>query len=174
MLISHKTWALTEIYKVDPFSGPADTSFPYANQILYTVLASFIVPHSCPAENPPYPSPSQDLPQLSYDAQTSTGHPGSPITFVFTPNLYTGETPVPHYAAGKDYYAVFFHGVNNISVPFDTKSNSTVIPAAFDANGIILGVIADTIGAPAIDTVVAGPIVLLQQPASLTNLTAAT
>ncbi|KAL2050416.1 hypothetical protein ABVK25_009250 [Lepraria finkii] len=36
----------------NPFAGPADTTFAYANQILYITTASFIIPGSCPSENP--------------------------------------------------------------------------------------------------------------------------
>ena len=78
---------------------------------------------------------------------------------------------MPDYADGQDYYAVFFHGVNNITVPFDTKTDSSTIPAAFDSKGIILAVIADTPGAPTLDSVVAGPLILLQQPANATSIT---
>lgn len=31
----HNTWALMDIWDVNPFAGPTDTSFPYAKQILY-------------------------------------------------------------------------------------------------------------------------------------------
>lgn len=92
---------------------------------------------------------------------------------MYKENRYTNETLVPDYETGKPYYAVFFHGVNNITMPFDTKTNSSVIPAAFDDLGIYLVVIADEPGAPTPDSVVAGPLTLLQQPASATNITAA-
>ncbi|KAL2043683.1 hypothetical protein ABVK25_012539 [Lepraria finkii] len=167
----HETWALIDIWGEDPFAGPADTTFAYANQILYITTASFIIPGSCPSENPAYPNPSQNLPQFDYNSTTSTGHPGSPITFVYRENKYTSKISVPDYVSGKDYYAVFFHGVNNITEPYDTKTNSSVIPAVFDSKGIILVVIADTPGAPTLDSVVAGPMILLQQPASATNIT---
>ena len=88
-------------------------------------------------------------------------------------NRYNNETLVPHYETEKPYYAVFFHGVNNITMPFDTKTNSSVIPAAFDSRGIFLVVIADKPGAPTLDSAVAGPLILLQQPAAATNITAA-
>lgn len=153
--------------------GPADTSFAYANQILYTTLADFIIAGSCPHENPPYPYPSQKLPQLSYNGSSSTGHPGSPITFVYVINRYNNETLVPEYEAGKPYYAVFFHGLNNVTMPFDTKMSSSVVPPAFDSQGIIIVVIADEPGAPTMDSVVAGPMYLLQQPASATDISAA-
>ena len=165
-------WGLIDVWDIDPFAGPADTSFPYANQVLYVTLADFIIAGSCPPENPPYPYPSQKLPQLSYHASTSTGHPGSPITFVYKENRYTQKTLVPDYESGKPYYAVFFHGVSNITVPFDTETNSSVIPAAFDSQGILLVVIADKPGAPTLDSVVAGPLILLQQPASATDISA--
>ncbi len=86
-------------------------------------------------------------------------------------NRYTNTTPVPDYVDGEDYYAVFFQGVNNITVPFDTKTNSSTIPAVFDGKGLMLAVIADTPGAPTLDSVVAGPLLLLQQPANATSIT---
>ena len=90
---------------------------------------------------------------------------------MYRENKYTSKISVPDYVSGKDYYAVFFHGVNNITEPYDTKTNSSVIPAVFDSKGIILVVIADTPGAPTLDSIVAGPMILLQQPASATNIT---
>ena len=92
---------------------------------------------------------------------------------MFSKNRYNNETLVPNFEAEHSYYAVFFHGVNNITVPFDTKTNTSVIPAAFDNKGIILAVIADEPGASTLDSVVAGPLFLLQQPGTETNITAA-
>lgn len=157
------------MWNTSPFAGPADTPFPYANQILDITTASFIVPDSCPAVNPPYPYPSQHLPKLGFNATTSDGHPGSPITFTWKQEY---DSPQPKYVAGKDYYAVFFHGVNNITVPFDTKTNSSTIPAVFDTKGIIIVVVATEPGAPTLESVVAGPLILLEQPATLTSISA--
>ncbi|GME49792.1 putative stress response protein rds1p protein [Neofusicoccum parvum] len=160
----HNTWALIDVWGVNPFSGPSDTVYPYANQVL-DVTNQFIVPGSCPSENPVYPSPRQDLPPLSFNMSTSTGQPGSQIDFVFL-----DETNVPSFDSGKDYYAVFFHGVRNITVPLDTKANSSVIPREFDAGrGIIMAVLADEEGAPTLESVVAGPVFLLEQPQELTR-----
>ena len=75
---------------------------------------------------------------------------------------------VPKYEHGKDYYAVFFHGVYNIAMPFDTTTNWSTIPAEFDAGrGITLAAISDTPWAPTLDSVVAEPLVLPQQPEGL-------
>lgn len=87
---------------------------------------------------------------------------------MYKENRYTGETLVPKYESDKSYYAVFFHGLNNITMPFDTKLNTSFIPAAIDSQGIILVVIADEPGAPTLDSVIAGPMILLQQPANST------
>lgn len=159
----HNTWALMDIWSVDPFAGPADTSFPYANEIL-TSTNQFIVPGSCPSENPPYPYPSQELPQFTYNPDTnSTLTSGTPIEFVFT-------TAPPVWNCSQQYYAVFFHELVNVSMPFDTTTNTTTIPD-FDLNkGLIVGVIADTPGAPTLDTVVAGPVLLVEQPAGAIKL----
>jgi len=159
----HNTWALMDIWDVNPFAGPSDTSFPYANEILYSTN-QFIIPGSCPQENPPYPYPSQDLPQFTYNPKTNSSlTSGTPIEYVFT-------TAPPAWNASQCYYAVFFHELLNISMPFDTTTNTTTIPD-FDLNrGLIVGVIADTPGAPTLDTVVAGPVLLVEQPAGAIKL----
>lgn len=153
----HNTWALMGIWGVNPFAGPADTSFPYANEILESTN-QFIIPGTCPQENPPYPYPSQKLPQFTYNPHTnSTLTSGTPIEYVFT-------TPPPAWNSTQQYYAVFFHELLNVSMPFDTTTNTTTIPQFEDNKGLIVGVIADTPGAPTLDTVVAGPVLLVEQP----------
>jgi len=52
-------------------------------------------------------------------------------------------------------------------MPFDTSTNSTVIPSEFEEKGVILAVIADREGAPTEDSVLAGPLFLMQQPGQL-------
>jgi hypothetical protein len=54
-----------------------------------------------------------------------------------------------------------------LSAPFDTKISTSVIPAVFEEQGVIIAVIADQKGAPTEDSVLAGPTFPLQQPASL-------
>ena len=159
----HNTWALMDIWDVDPFAGPSDTSFPYANQILYTTN-QFIVPGSCPQENPPYPYPAQEISQFTYNPKTNSSlTSGTEIEFVFT-------TAPPAWEPGQCYYAVFFHELLNMSMPFDVKTNTTTIPD-FDLNkGLIVGVIADTPGAPYKESVVAGPVLLVEQPAGAIKL----
>ncbi|TAQ83291.1 hypothetical protein B7494_g8386 [Chlorociboria aeruginascens] len=154
----HEVWALLDLWKTNPFGGPSDTSFPYANEILDTTN-TFIIPGSCPQENPPYPYPSQHLPQLSYNttANLSPGS-GSEVQFVF-------EGAAPEWNPAQQYYAVFFHGVLNVTVPFDVATNTTTIPDFETGKGLIIGVIADTEGAPCLESVVAGPLLLVQQPA---------
>lgn len=159
----HNTWALMDIWDVNPFAGPADTSFPYANEILDSTN-QFIVPGSCPQENLEYPYPSQGLPQFTYNPKTNSSlTSGTEIEYVFT-------TPPPAWDPAQCYYAVFFHELLNISMPFNTKTNTTTIPD-FDLNkGLIVGIIADTPGAPTLDTVVAGPVLLVEQPAGAIKL----
>ncbi|PQE14063.1 stress response rds1p protein [Rutstroemia sp. NJR-2017a BBW] len=128
----HETWALIQVWGVDPFAGPIDTSFP------------------------------QNLPQMSAAGNVTAG---GNITFV-----YRDETNVPNFEDGKDYYAVFFHGLVIISVPFDTKTNSTVFPAELELKGMVLAVIAGEIGAPTEESVVAGPAFILEQPTALASL----
>ncbi|KAK9768608.1 hypothetical protein K7432_000595 [Basidiobolus ranarum] len=160
----HETWGLIDIWKADPFGGPSDTVFPYANQVL-DVTNEFIVPGSCPKENPTYPEPSQHLPQLSYVSNSTLLAPELPITF-----SYRNPSLVPNFQEGKDYYAVFFHGLLNISMPFDTKTNSSMIPKDFENKGVILAVISDVSGAPTEASVLAGPLIILLQPAELAKL----
>lgn len=160
----HNTWALLDIWNTNPFAGPSDTSFPYANEILDTTNA-FIIPGSCPAANPIYPYPRQNLPQFTYDTHTNSSlNSGQPIHFIFA------NSHVPEWKDGACYYAVFYHGLDVISMPFDTKTNTTMIPD-FELNkGLIIGVIADTPDAPTLETVVAGPVLLVQQPAGAIKL----
>ena len=159
----HETWALMDLWDVNPFGGPADTSFPYAYQILYTTK-QFIIPGSCHPANPPYPYPAQEIAQFTYDSTTESAlTSGTDIKFKYT-------TPQPDWEEGKEYYAVFFHGLSRVSVPYDITTNSTRIPD-FDMNkGVIIGVIADTLDAPRKETVVAGPVLLVQQPAGVLKL----
>lgn len=159
----HETWALMDIWKSNPFAGPTDTAFPYANEIL-TSTQQFVVPGSCPAANPAYPYPSQDLPQFTYNSKTnSTLQSGTEIEFIFT-------TPPPKFNDTQCYYAVFYHGLQNVSMPFNTKTNTTMIPD-FELNkGLIVGIISDTPGAPTLDTVLAGPVLLVEQPTGAIKL----
>lgn len=64
----------------------------------------------------------------------------------------------------KTYYAVFFHEIANVSMPFDTKINTTTIPDFDLDKGLIVGVIADVEGATYKESVVAGPVLLVEQP----------
>ncbi|KAF6813675.1 hypothetical protein CMUS01_12782 [Colletotrichum musicola] len=125
----HETWSLANVWGANPFSGPGDTVFPYANEIL-DLTNTFIVPGSCPKENPPYPYPNQRLPALSAAAGTKSVAPGSEVSL-------------------------------NWSVV------NVIIPPEFEAKGVIIAVFEDAPGAPKLENVVAGPEILLQQPAPL-------
>jgi len=162
----HETWALIDIWKTDPFGGPSDTVFPYANEILDTTNA-FIVPGSCPPENPEYPRPRQRLPALSAGKDTKSLTPGSTISLDFT-----DPRNQPQFDPYWQYYAVFFHGVLNVSVPISTsqwpqKEIFVTIPANFETKGVVVAVVADRPGAPTKESIVAGPGIILEQPASL-------
>ncbi|RAK96587.1 uncharacterized protein BO80DRAFT_224193 [Aspergillus ibericus CBS 121593] len=158
----HNTWSLIDIWNVIPFSGPSDTVYPYANQIL-DLTNALVVEGSCPRENPAYPSPSQGLPVISFNTSTTTGQPESTLQLSFD-----GE---PEFVEGTEYYAVFFHGVQTVSVPFDIHTNQTTVPASFDKGaGIVALAIANETGAPTKESVLAGPLLLLEQPEALTTL----
>lgn len=160
----HETWALIDVWNTDPFSGPSDTVFPYANEIL-DVTNRFVINGSCPAQDPIYPYPRQNLPTLDFNRNTSTGHVGSDIEFLFTEG-----SNQPAFVEGKDYYVVYFHGLYNITVPFDPSTNKSTVPAVFDqGKGLIAAVISDEPGAPELESVLAGPLLLIEQPTSLTQ-----
>ncbi|KAI1076041.1 hypothetical protein F5B20DRAFT_339079 [Whalleya microplaca] len=162
----HETWSLIEIWKANPFGGPTDTAFPYANQILDSTNG-YIVPGSCPKENPEYPHPRQKLPALGAAKGTKSLTPGSTIALNFT-----DPTNQPKFHDSTQYYAVFFHGLVNVSVPIDTscfprEQIKVTIPAQFETKGVIVAVVADKVGAPTKENVVAGPGIILEQPAEL-------
>ncbi|CAM6120178.1 unnamed protein product [Calypogeia fissa] len=155
----HLTWGLIDVWNVDPFSGPVDTVYPYVNQIL-DVTKQFIIPGSCPEANPVYPNPRQNLPQLSNGGNVYV--PGDNITFVFM-----NASHVPSFCSDGEYYAVFFHGVESISVPYHVETKSSVIPDVFANRGIIIAVIANEEGAPTEESVLAGPLFILLQPGGI-------
>ncbi|KAI5867317.1 hypothetical protein GGS23DRAFT_602468 [Durotheca rogersii] len=162
----HEVWSLIEIWGANPFGGPADTVFPYANQVLDTTNA-FIVPGSCPPQNPVYPAPRQGLPALSAAKGTASLTPGSTIDLSFP-----DPRNQPVFAPGTQYYAVFFHALAHVSVPVDTRRwparpVRVTIPAQFETRGVIVAVLADAPGAPTPDSVVAGPGIILEQPVEL-------
>jgi hypothetical protein len=160
----HNTWSLIDVYNTSPFSGPSDTIYPYANQILDTTNP-FVVSGSCPVENPTYPSPRQGLPRISFLGNGTTARPGSDLRFVFEP-----ANNQPEFERGKNYYAVFYHGLKTVSVPYNPKKNDFKIPSQFDHEaGIIMVSIADEVDAPTEESVVAGPLIILEQPGKLTT-----
>jgi hypothetical protein len=153
----HNTWSLIDIWKTNPFAGPSDTIFPYANEILESTNA-FIVPNSCPGNNPAYPNPNQFLPPLTPKSNVTTLHPGSEILFDFS-----HQKSQPCFENEGDCYLVAFHGPLNSSAPYNVSTSSATIPSNIEAHkGIIIMVLADTPGAPTLDSVVAGPLILPQ------------
>lgn len=157
--IRHGTWALIDIWKSSPLSGPVETVYPYPLQILGGTSA-FIIPGSCSKANPPFPNPPATSVPMTYDMMKSQGKPGQEVEFQFpAPQLQ------PKWQKGKKYYAVYFHALSNISVPLDTKTLKSTVPSQFDKDkGVIIVAIADQPGAPTEESVVAGPVLLLQQP----------
>lgn len=154
----HNTWSLIDIWNVSPFAGPADTVYPYANQILDTTSA-FIIPGSCPGANPIFPTPSQHLPTFSAANDTTSLVPGTHVTYNFSE-----PANQPRFEPGREYYAVYFHGLDNITTVFDTAANTSTIPAEFETKGVIIAVITDAPGAPTLESVLAGPGIILEQP----------
>lgn len=163
--IRHNSWSLIDIWKSNPFSGPADTRYPYPLQIL-SGTGGFIVPGSCPEENPPFPRPEIVKRVMAIDRTKSKGRPGEEIELSFpVPQLQ------PQFEDGKEYFAVFFHALSNITCAYDVQKKTATVPDAFDKEkGVIIVVIADEPGAPDEDSVIAGPLLMLQQPASLVEM----
>ncbi|GFG14798.1 hypothetical protein IFM61392_08642 [Aspergillus lentulus] len=117
---SHNIWSLLNVFNTSPFSDPADTVYPYANQILDTTNA-FVVP-----------------------ARIAQARPGSKVHFV---SLDADNQP--RFEDENEYYAVFHHELNTVSVPFDRKTNSSPIPERFDPeSSITMVTIADRPDAP--------------------------
>ncbi|KAK0746892.1 hypothetical protein B0T18DRAFT_412733 [Schizothecium vesticola] len=161
----HEVWALMDLWHTNPFAGPSDTVFPYADEMLDSTSA-FVVPGSCPGLNPAYPTPRRGLPALSAGEGTVSLAPGSRISLEF------GEGRQPVFEAGRGYFAVFFHGMGNVSVPLETRgwpgeSIWVTIPAEFESKGVVVAVVADEAGAPTKESLVAGPAVILEQPGEL-------
>ncbi|KAJ5137980.1 hypothetical protein N7526_004213 [Penicillium atrosanguineum] len=111
-----------------------------------------------------YPAPRQGLPLINIIGNSTTAQPGSDIKFVFE-----SSDNQPKFENGKDYYAVFYHGLNTVSVSYNPKKNSVKIPKQFDSEvGIIMVSIADEVDAPTEGSVIAGPLIILEQPGMLT------
>jgi hypothetical protein len=161
----HETWSLLDIWHSDPFSGPSDTVFPYANQILGGTRA-YIVPGSCPEENPLFPNPSPMLPHFAPARSTQSLQPGATVELTFPE-----EDHLPEFQDGQDYYAVFFHGPINMSVPLDVSgfpdTPLQVVVPDLEPKGVFIVVLADAAGAPTNESVVAGPSFFLMSPAEL-------
>ncbi|EME48270.1 hypothetical protein DOTSEDRAFT_60592 [Dothistroma septosporum NZE10] len=163
--LRHNSFSLIDIWKSNPFSGPADTVYPYPLQIL-SGSAFNIVPGSCPKENPPFPRPENVKPLMQINSTKSKGRPGEEIEAIF---------PIPQqqprFEDGKEYYAVFFHALSNITCKYDVQKRTATVPDVFDkGKGVIIVVISDEPGAPTEDSVVAGPLLMLQQPAALVEM----
>ncbi|KAH6682795.1 hypothetical protein B0J14DRAFT_673242 [Halenospora varia] len=156
--IASMTFLTGLVQQANTLKTRADTSFPCVNQILDTTN-QFIIPGSYPQANPEYPYPNQHLPQSTYNPKTNSSlTSNTEIEYIFA-------TPPPAWEDGKPYYVIFFHELLNISMPFNTKTNTTTIPNFKLNKGLIVGVIADTPGAPTLDTGVAGPVLIIEQPA---------
>jgi hypothetical protein len=174
----HETWSLIGNWRGSgsPFVGPADTAFPYANQIL-DVTNAWVEDGSCPPANPVYPFPRQGLPSLSVVGGGDVRSVQSGAEVVL--RVQKGgdrSSSVETFDAGRQYYAVFFHGLLNVSVPIDFLSDASAsasvsfrvtVPADLEARGVFEVVLADEEEAPRAESVVAGPLVLLEDPVGL-------
>ncbi|GAW23548.1 hypothetical protein ANO14919_131120 [Xylariales sp. No.14919] len=162
----HEVWALLDVWGADPFGGPSDTAFPYATAIL-ELTNQFVVPGSCPAANPPFPNPAPNLPPSAVAAGTVSVAPGATVQLNFT-----DTENQPRFEAGREYFAVWYHGLNVVSVPLDVSAWPAVplrvmIPKEFDGKGLVVMVVATEQGAPTLESVVTAPSLFLQQPEGL-------
>jgi hypothetical protein len=58
---------------------------------------------------------------------------------------------------------VAFHGVSNVTAPYDVNTSTAIIPGNIEPHkGVIIAVLADTPGAPNLNSVIAGPLILQQ------------
>jgi hypothetical protein len=101
------------------------------------------------------------LPPLIYNTKTSTLAPGTTI------ELIVDTSSGNQLPKADNYYAVFFHALNKYSVPFNTSTGIVTIPAQIEPLGLLLIVIADERDAPTAESVLAGPLPILQAPTSL-------
>ncbi|PKX88606.1 uncharacterized protein P174DRAFT_446451 [Aspergillus novofumigatus IBT 16806] len=125
---------------------------------------AFVVPGSCPQDEPRLSQSPPGLPLLAFSKKGTTAQPGSMIYFVFS-----NPDNQPRFEDENKHYAVFYHGLNTVSVPFDRKTNSSTIPERVDPeSSIIMVTIADRQDAPTEESAVAGPLIILEQPRSLT------
>jgi hypothetical protein len=89
--------------------------------------------------SPVHPNPRQGLPLLGFNKNGTTARPGSKIHFVFS-----DADNQPWFEDENEYYAVFYHGLDTVSILFDRKTNRSTIPERSDPeSSIIMVTIAD-------------------------------
>lgn len=182
----HETWALLDIWGASPFAGPADTSFPYANPILDTTRPFVVAGSSCPAANPPVPATAAEpagAERRAGDGVAGAGGRGS-ASRSRTRATSRGFRVGPSGAAPAATTPSIFRGVANVSVAIDA---SRWAPAGWERDRVVVvddpggdpgaasrptgasssPVVADAPGAPTEESVVAGPGIMLEQPAEL-------
>lgn len=77
---------------------------------------------------------------------------------------------MPTFNYNKEYWAVFYYGVQKESVRYNPKENRVKIPTYFDLDSSIIIVnIAEEKDTPTKDSVIARPLILLEQPGILTK-----
>lgn len=92
--------------------------------------------------------------------------PGANLTLT----VIGGDRGKPLVFQGNEtYFAVFFHGLLNFSMPLDTGSSPmhVTVSERLEAKGIFEVVLATEEGAQTEESVVAGPLVLLMEPVEL-------
>ncbi|PWN36508.1 uncharacterized protein FA14DRAFT_175820 [Meira miltonrushii] len=148
----HLTYVNGQVLNVGDFVGPTDTIYPFPLQLL-SVTKQFIVPNSCPAENPPYPSPDQDLPKLSIDIKKSKiqSKNGS---LTLTADLKDTQSK-------NDLSVIFFQSVFNYTERATSLGNNIFqvsIPNLTSDKGNLIVALSNTSDVTKKEDIVAGPL----------------
>lgn len=148
----HLTYVNGQVLVVGNFVGPTDTIYPFPLQLL-SVTKQFIVPNSCPHDNPPYPSPDQNLPKLLLDIKRSNIQSKNG-------NL-TLSALLTDSQAKDDLHVVFFQSVFNYTEKVTSLGNNTYqvnIPTLTSDKGNLIVALSNTSHVTKKEDIIAGPL----------------
>lgn len=148
----HLTFVNGQVLNVGDFVGPTDTTYPFPLQLL-SLTKQFIVPNSCPAENPPYPSPDQNLPGLSLNAkQSNIQAKGGNLTLI---------ADLENFQSQDNFYAIYFQSVFNYTMPSKYIGNNTFqveMPTLTSDKGNLIVALSNTSHVTKKEDILAGPL----------------
>lgn len=148
----HLTFVNGQVLDVGDFVGPTDTIYPFPLQLL-SVTKQFIIPNSCPPENPPYPSPDQNLPKLSLDVKRSNIQSKNG-TLTLTADL-------KGFQSNKTLSVIFFQSVFNYTKQATSLGNNTLqvkIPNLTSDKGNLIVALSNTSHVTKKEDILAGPL----------------